>query len=236
MHTTVKKIIRKFLSLYEGELREMYIDNLGLVTTGVGNRLESAVVANGYKWQKGPGGPLADPTEVAAEYERVKSDDTKSKIPNWRTMGGGNFVKTAKALGIVTLQLADASYDKIFTDRMTGLEATMKGTPGYEDYETFPADAQMGILSVIWANGAGDITKDRGDIRLHNTWPNFTRKVKARQWGDIADKEDFKWQNIMDDRKQATKTVFQNAQTVEDQLQQNPATDITRVVFPISVP
>jgi hypothetical protein len=232
MYDTVRAIIRKFLSMYEGELKQMYLDNRGLVTTGVGNLLQDSTAATNYQWEHISGNALASSDEVIAEYNNVKSDDTKTKIPNWKIMGGGNFVKRAIELGIVTLQLTSDSYNKIFTSTLNGLEGTMKGTPGYEAYETFPADAQMGILSVIWANGAGGIVKE-GDLRLHRTWPNFTRKVKARQWGDIADKEDFKWKNINADRKVATKTVFQNAQTAEDQLAQNSATDVTIVLYPI---
>jgi hypothetical protein len=151
-------------------------------------------------------------------------------------MGGGNFIKEAKKLGIITVKLTSASYTKIFTEKLAGLEATMKDTPGYEDYETFPGDAQLGILSVIWANGAGakhwGPRKDQ-DLRLHKTWPHFTGAVKQRQWLEIADKGYYRWRNIRDDRKRATDQVFRNAQLAEDDLQADPDTDVTLIRFPI---
>src|SRR5262245_30400971 len=147
MHDTVAQIIRKWLGQFEGPVREMYIDNRGLVTTGTGNLLQSAREANTYQWERIAGG-AASPPEVAAEFERVRSAETKRKIPGWAVMGGGNFIKSAMKLGIVTLRLTADSVDKMFQDKLNGLEATMKGTPGYEEYEDFPGDAQIGILSV----------------------------------------------------------------------------------------
>ncbi len=234
MHTTVAAVIRRFLSLYEGEVREMYIDNRGLVTTGVGNLLQTPAEALQYQWER-LGGGQASPQEVMAEYERVRSADTKQKIPNWAVMGGGNFISTAKRLGIVTLQLTSESYNKIFNDKLTGLEATMKGTPGFEEYEKFPADAQLGVLSLIWANGAGaeNYGSKKEDIRLHKTWPNFTNACKRRAWLEIADRKHYKWKNIMADRDKATEQVFRNAQLVEDALQSVPPADITKILFPL---
>jgi hypothetical protein len=235
MYSTVSAIIRKFLSLYEGEVREMYIDNRGLVTTGVGNLLSDPAAACQYQWEPIGGGGPVEPSDVRAEFNRVASSDTKAKIPDWATMGGGNFIAAAKKLGIVTLQLTTDSYRRIFTEKLAGLESTMKGTPGFEDYETYPADAQMGVLSVIWANGAGGFVGPRKeDRRLHKTWPNFTAACKRRAWLEIADRKHYRWQNIRADRDGATDQVFRNAQTTEDQLNANPATDATKVLYPVT--
>jgi hypothetical protein len=232
MYTNVAAIIRRFLSLYEGELREMYIDNRGLVTTGVGNLLQTPEEANRYKWEIPGGGPASAP-DVAAEYQRVSSPDTKIKIPNWAVMGGGNFINAAKQLKIVTLQLTTDSYAKIFNDKLTGLESTMKGTPGFEEYEKYPADAQLGVLSLIWANGAGaeNWGPRKEDLRLHKTWPNFTNACKRRAWSEIADRKHYKWKNIMFDRDKATEQVFRNAQVTEGLLQTGG--DATKILYPI---
>lgn len=234
MHATVSGVIRKFLGLYEGELREMYLDNRGFVTTGVGNLLQSPSHATQYAWQKIGGGPATSP-EVMAEYERIRSPDTKVKIPTWATMGGGNFVKVAKGLQIVTLELTSEAYKKIFDGTLAGLEATMKGTPGFEEFEKYPADAQLGVLSMIWCAGAGqeNYGPQKKDLRLHNTWPKFTSACKRRAWKEMADSKHYKWQNIDAKRDKATEQVFRNAQVVEDQLQTNPQTDVTAIVFPL---
>jgi hypothetical protein len=214
----------------------MYLDNRGFVTTGVGNLLSSGAAANTFngrplQWEQIANGALASPSEVAAEFERVRSDATKEKIPRWQVMGGGAFIQEAKRLGIVTLQLTDAAFGMIFNLAMQGLEGDMKGTPGFEDYEKlpggFPADAQMGIISVIWANGAGPL-KAGGYLR------DFTDLCKARQWGVIATQEKYKWSNIRTDRNRVTKKVFENAQTVEDQLRTMPSKDVTIVSPPFS--
>src|SRR6202035_3800983 len=130
----------------------------GFVTTGVGNLLPNAAAANFMQWETIANGVVAPPLDVEAEFERVRSADTKTKIPSWQTMGGGNFIGAAKRLGIVTLRLTDGSFGNIFKRALEGLESAMKGTPGFEDFDKipggFPADAQLGILSVIWATGA----------------------------------------------------------------------------------
>jgi len=214
----------------------MYIDNRGFVTTGVGNLLPNAVAANVFngralQWEKIANGALALPSEVAAEFERVRSDDTKKRIPQWQVMGGGAFIKEARKLGIVTLQLTDASFGMIFNKALEGLEGAMKGTPGFEDFDKipggFPADAQLGIISVIWANGAGP-------LNVGGRLEGFSKSCQARQWGEIATKEKYKWSNIRDDRNRVTRKVFENAQTVEDQLQTMPGRDVTIVSPPFS--
>ena len=230
MHDTVARIIRNWLGQFEGPVREMYLDNRGFVTTGVGTLLQSAHDANGYRWERIAGGAASQP-EVATEFERVRSPETKRKIPGWAVMGGANFIKSATRLGIVTLRLTADSVDKMFQDKLASLETTMKGTPGYEEYEDFPGDAQIGIISVIWANGAGaqNVGPQKQDLRLHRTWPGFTGACERRAWLEIADRKHYKWTNIRDDRNKATERVFRNADIVENDENAPQSTVLDRV-------
>ena len=183
------------------------------------------------QWERIANGAQVQPSDVAAEFARVSSDDTKAKIPNWQIIGGGNFIARAKQLGIVTLRLSDAAFDLLFSSALAGLEGTMKSTPGFEEYDKmpggFPADAQLGIISVIWANGPDP-------LRPGQWLSDFSQLCKARKWGEIATKEKYKWSNIRDDRDAATKKVFRNAQAVEDQRKANPGMDVTIVSAPYS--
>jgi hypothetical protein len=233
-------VLRKFLSspqaCNEGEVISMYPDNLGNVSTGVGINLEDAAANNllnrpPFEWQTISNNTVAQDPAVLAEYNRVRSTQTQSQIPDWATMGGGAFIGAAKKLGIVTLELTDASSARLFEGSRDNFERSIKSTPGYEEFDKipggFPADAQLGIISIIWAYGPGNWRRLAHLIEFH-------RMCGARQWGDIASTEKYKWSNIRADRRKTLKQVFQNAQSIEDQRRNSPNTDVTIVSPPYS--
>ena len=119
----------------------------------------------------------------------------------------------------------------LFKLALDGLEGSMKTTPGFEEYDKmpggFPADAQLGVMSVIWATGADP-------LRPGQWKADFSQACKARQWGSIAANGLYSWKNIRDDRDAATKKVFENAQKIEDQRKNNPGMDVTIVSAPYS--
>jgi hypothetical protein len=233
-------VIRKFLgsadACNEGEVRSMYLDNRGFVTTGVGNLLPDGASASRFNgqpltWERIADGIQVAPTTVAAEFDRVNAPETKTRIPDWAIIGGGNFINRAKDLGIVTLRLTNASFGLLFKAALDGFEATIKGIAGFEDYEKmpggFPADAQIGIISVVWANGPEP-------LRPGNRMSDFTKACKERRWGDIAALGLYSWSNIRADRDACTQKVFQNAQNVESQRQNNANMDVTIISAPFS--
>jgi hypothetical protein len=239
MYVQTRMLIRKFLSspraCNEGELRSMYPDNLGNVTTGVGNLLASVADANSsngipLRWENIATKATATPAEVGAEFARVTSAETKARIPNWAAMGGGNFITAARNLGIVTLQLTQPSLTALFESKLASFERAIKGTPGHEDFDKipagFPADAELGIIGVIWGWGPGRF----GGAQLRE----FNQMCGARQWGDISARKTYRWSNIRADRDQTLVKVFANAQKVEDQLRMSPTADVTIVSPPFS--
>ena len=233
MYVQVSMAIRKFLVSEstggEGDVRSMYLDARGLVTTGRGNLLPDSASANNIggvslTWQRLDNGAVASPTEVAAEWTRVGSDETKKRqIPNYAVIGGGNFITQAKKLGIVTLQLTDASLNSLFKAALAQMEGIVKATPGMGDFDKipggFPADAELAILAVAWAKG--------------HLEPALRDACKARQWGLIAANGLYKlqWGNIRAGKDAAIKKCFENAQAVEDQLARNPNADV-RIISP----
>jgi hypothetical protein len=216
----------------EGDVGCMYLDNRGLVTTGRGNLLPDAASANrignvSLNWQRIDNGAAASRTDVAAEWTRVGSADTKRQIPNYTVMGGGNFIAEAKRLGIVTLKLTDASLDSLFKEALAQFERIVKSTPGLGDFDKipggFPADAQLGILAVVWAKGSlvGPLSE----------------ACRARQWGQIASNGLYKigWSNIRARKDVAIRKCFENAQLVEDQLASNPDADVRIISSPFNI-
>jgi hypothetical protein len=229
MHPDVQDHAREFLTKFEGYLRQMYLDRRGLVTTGIGDLIDDhtsnnpMALVHQFRWVKiGPEDTDGDPAEdweVEEEWNRVKAKQ------EWKLIGGGNFVKRAREAGIITLQIPIDEVDIKFMSKLSSFEQTMKATPGgyFQDYETFPADAQLGILSLIWATGPG---------RLHIDWPKFSGLCQNRQWLEIAERKEFRWSNIDPKREEAMILLFENAGNLEDAVAQGFDFDITMLSYP----
>ncbi len=212
--------------MFEGYVRQMYLDDRGLVSTGVGYLIDSVDDAARLQWVRiaadgRSDGPSASRKEVEEEWKRVKTQQ------QWKGIGGGNFIAKARATQppIITLQMAATEVDRTFMAMLNGLERTMKETPGgfFQDYENFPADAQLGILSHLWANGANN---------LHKRWPNFCRLCKERKWREIIETKHYRWKNIRKDRDQAMIRVFTNAANLEDANAKGFSFDAALVYYP----
>ncbi len=130
----------------EGRLEFMYLDKKKLVTTGVGNLIDSVEAASVLPWRHKANpqgtGDLASPAEIAAEWNLVKSD------PGGRSQQGGKFFKD-----ITSLELANAAIDQLVAGKISEFEGTLKQTPQFSGFDDWPADAQFGLLSMAWALG-----------------------------------------------------------------------------------
>lgn len=138
----------------------MYEDILGLVTTGLGNLIENPVtkptqgnpstegsITNeglNAGWEHTDGTP-ATPDEVRAEFSNVKSQWSAG---HWEPLGGFND----KGRAIATLFLPEAAVNKLIFSKLQAFADSLKTQlPGFD---SFPADAQMALLSHAWAAGS----------------------------------------------------------------------------------
>lgn len=129
----------KFSTTFEGYLPYMYLDRLGLVTTGMGNLIDPLPMAQALPWKKADGS-LATKEEIGANWQLVKArQDLKGH--------GGVAFKNVQNLHLDEADIQAlinsklASNDKILSTRFAG-------------YPSWPADAQMGTNSMSWAMGA----------------------------------------------------------------------------------
>jgi hypothetical protein len=125
----------------------MYLDVLGLVTVGVGNLVDPVLAAHAlpFRFTNRPGiaapGSTATADQIAAEWQALKND------PSLKTRG-------YKACEPITqLELSDDAIDSLIIDRLTKNESFLKRQPWFQDFDTWPADAQLGLLSMAWAMG-----------------------------------------------------------------------------------
>jgi GH24 family phage-related lysozyme (muramidase) len=161
MHASVLARFPSFTAAFEGRIPFFYQDILGLVTIGLGCLVDPQALATCLPMRHHDG-RLASPKEIGMEWNRIKSDKTLAKKGH------------RAAAQMVTLHLAEADIDKLASNRLATFEKYLM--VGFPEWETFPADAQLGICSMAWAMGPG----------FYRKFPNFTKACNERRWEDAA--------------------------------------------------
>jgi len=143
MKQSVVDTFPSFSTRFEGRVNFMYLDIKRLVTTGVGNLIDPIALARNLPWRpKGDLSRSATSDEIEAEWNLVKSD------PDGRSQrGGGSFSS------VTTLELSDEAVDDLVRQKLNQMESFLIGRPEFSGFEAWPADAQLGVLSMAWAMG-----------------------------------------------------------------------------------
>lgn len=161
MHTSVRMIWPEFSRRYEGRLPFMYLDIKGLVTTGIGNLADPVSLALRMPWRSADGSTATD-AAIRAEWAAVKARKDLIQDP-------------AAFKGVTELRLSSDGIDQIMTSKLLQNEAIIRQV--WPAWDTFPADAQLGVLSMAWAMGP----------YFWQKFPRFTRHIAARDWTRAAD-------------------------------------------------
>lgn len=162
MHQSVLDFFPTFTERFEGRVNHMYLDVLGLVTTGLGCLIDPVHLATAVTWVHKDGTP-ATQTEVAEEWQRIKARQDLAKL----------HYKYAGAL--CQLRLTDEGINALMRARMNVFEGVLAKV--FPEWHVWPADAQLGLMSMSWAMGAG-FTKG---------WPAFTSACRDRRWIEAAE-------------------------------------------------
>lgn len=137
----------------------MYQDVRGLVTVAVGNKVDPVGDALELPFVKLDGSP-ASRDDIALAWHTVKD------APNLAVAG------YLAAEHMTEVRLTDAAIDALVLRRMDQMNAVI--VMRWPEFETFPAKAQLVILSMSWAAGP-------------NFWaPKFSSHVLARDWASAA--------------------------------------------------
>ena len=139
MRQAVQDNLLSFNSRFEGSCTWMYLDVKGLVTTGVGDLIDSPGAALALDWAHVDGTPASVP-EVQAAWAQVKGAQAL------RMLGGGHFAQ------LTSIRLTPAGLLKAVSSRRDLDWAHLLAR--FPNLPTWPADAQMGVLSIAWAAGA----------------------------------------------------------------------------------
>jgi hypothetical protein len=209
MKDAVRAAWEPFNKPLEGRVQWMYLDVKGFVSTGVGNlidasrtalteptdaeRTKSHQIARALPWQIGEDGELASDTDIDAEWDLVKSRMDMAK------QGGGAFK------GITTLRLSDEAIDELVFSKLDEMEGVLKSRGPFTDFDTWPADAQLGLLSMSWGMGP------------KFNFPKFQAAVASRDWTTAAAECRFNPEiGTIVERNDRDQQLFRNAATVED--------------------
>lgn len=159
MHSQVAAAFRRFTEPLEGYVSSMYVDVKGLITTGCGNLIDPEPAALQLPW-KHADGVRATQQEVSAAWHALKAQKEHFKKLHWKF-----------AAQLNDLRLSAADIDELVVSRLKQFEDHLRRNH-FAAWDKFPADAQLGILSMAWAMGPG----------FPNTFVNFKRAVWVKDW------------------------------------------------------
>lgn len=126
----------------EGVLTGMYADKLGLVTTGMGNLIDPIALALTLPWTL-PNGASASKEQISSAWMAVKNDP-QCAVRGWQY---------AFRLPGNTLRLSPTAVDDLIDKRLDANDASLKRR--FPHFESWPADAQLAVHSMVWAMGLG---------------------------------------------------------------------------------
>lgn len=200
MNASVFNQFRVFNESFEGVVRYMYLDTKGLVTVGVGNLIDPLRLALElpFRYKNKPG--VNSPGQIAS----------KADIENeWRLIKGRQDLAQRghhACEPLTNLELDDAAIDALVHKRLKQLESYLKNQEPFRNFDLWPADGQLGLLSMAWAMGPG----------FSQRWPKFSAACGMMDFDAAA--ENCRMREAgnpgLIPRNQANKKLFQNAAAV----------------------
>lgn len=182
----------------EGFVPHMYIDALGYVTTGMGNLIDPMNAAMALPW-KNTDGSRATPAQIQAAWMAV---DSKRSDPKGQKQTSGPATQGGGTQGNLTsIRITKDDVKALVADRLKSNEKIIVANlPHFADA---PADAQLAVHSMGWAEGTG-FTK---------TWPAFDAAFNKGDYAAAAAQSNMQGTGIAM-RNMANKLLFTNAAQV----------------------
>ncbi len=143
MKRSVREAFIPWTTQYEGRVPWMYCDVKGLVSTGIGNLIDTIAEAARLPWLK-PDGTRASYQEIADEWSLIKN------FPNAARLGHKAVEHVAK------LRMTNEQIDKLVMSKVLEMEDYLiheRHDGGFPAFDQWPADAQLATLSMAWACG-----------------------------------------------------------------------------------
>lgn len=159
MHESTRNIFPTFTRPLEGDVLWPYLDVLGLVTTGYGCLIDPVFLADdGVIPWKLTDGSLAPRDRIVADWHALKGRQDLARL----------HFKYAAA--VTTIRLTEQDAADLLEHRATQTEQTLREY--FPAWDSFPADGQLGLMSMAWACGGAFAKK----------FPRFAKDVNAGDW------------------------------------------------------
>jgi hypothetical protein len=182
VYDSVRNYWMTFNEDLEGHTNWMYLDVKGYVSTSVGIKIDETVrelspptpeeraaslkQARAIAWRLGAeDGDPASEADIDAEWDRVKAAMDHAQGGGGR---GSWFDQTAQ------LRIDDDEVGRLVWARLDEMERHLRTVSDFAGYDSWPADAQLGLLSMSWA--MGPFFADGG------RWPNFRAACAGGDW------------------------------------------------------
>jgi hypothetical protein len=220
MYPSVGPVLRSFLGQYEGVIDYMYADTAtpARITTGIGNVIDSVARAQSYHWQLDANpSQQASAAQVGANWRAVAAHRSEGN------QGARHFRQ------FNTIHLSPEAIEQMFTRAATQCDRELSRI--FPEYNTFPADAQLGMLVHAWALGTH---------KLNSVWPHYRDACRARDWERAG--QECIWRQLRINtehargRREALLRMFHNAAEVEARIRAGNTSDVSRVYYPGTVP
>lgn len=212
MKDSVRAAFVGYSKPFEACVHYPYLDVKGLATVGIGDLEEPLSEFQKLPFTRGLGGPVCSVPEIQAAYWTLKHSTLNPK------RGGAQYEN------VTSLRISDDAITNLVATKLAQNEAvTLSLVP---EFPTFPADAQLGWLSMDWALGA----------YFPRKWPKLTAAARDGDWNTCAvecqpSAEEMAKQNDSFHKRVSTWiTLFKNAAAVVAQ-----QIDPNALQFPLSV-
>ena len=157
MKNSVTRIFPSFTTDLEGNINWMYLDVKGLVTTGKGNLIDPVSLALAL--------PFAKIDKVPASRQEIVDEWNKMKTNTYLAKAGANAARK-----IASLFIAQSDVDALVLKQLYMNEKVL--VTHFPEWNSWPADAQLGVCSIAWAMGPEFVHK----------FPRFTQACKKNDW------------------------------------------------------
>jgi hypothetical protein len=198
MKDSVLKAFIPFTTPFEVYTPYMYTDNKGFVTTGIGDLMEDLSTHQptaevfSLPWMNRDGSP-ATHEEILSEWNLVKTS-----FPGVQSTGDA---------AITQLRLSRQAVDALVYRKLASTEADLMRH--YASWSEWPADAQLGTLSMAWAMGTG-FSNPASNPGIY--FKSFSEAVNQEDFATAAPQSHCR--NCDPKRNTANLIMFQNAAKV----------------------
>ncbi len=171
----------------------MYLDAMGLVTIGAGNVLDPVNEAKLLPFQfKSDPARKATEAEIESEWKSLKANTQLAK-------------KGYKASAKVTeLELSDEAIGRLILKRLLANEKLIRRQTPFERWDSWPADAQLAVLSMAWAAGPNAFVN----------FPKFSESCRLMDFTAASAQCRLSGDDTFASRNTASQLLMRNAATV----------------------